>query len=108
MTLRNSGPDTLVLVSPGDVWRTPIVKWAVRDRQGRGLPPWAAGYCGNRSPLTGRDIFVLGPGEERNFTRGFPLDTFSSIEANIGSGSRTKTGPIYWVALPLARMIAKR
>src|SRR5262249_34952314 len=49
--LSNSGPDTLVLTRPGEIWRTPIVTWDVRTRDGMKLTPEIGGYCGNRNPV---------------------------------------------------------
>jgi hypothetical protein len=70
--LRNTGPDTVVLVLPGDVHRTPILRWAVRTRDGRKVPPEPVAYCGNRSPLQRRAIVTLAPGEAHDLSLGFP------------------------------------
>jgi len=74
VTLRNSGPDTVVLVSPGDVWRTPLIKWTVWTADGMRAAPVTGGYCGNRGPLTEAAIFTLGPGQSRRFRLGFPAE----------------------------------
>jgi len=72
VTLRNTGPDTLVLLRPGSVFVTPIVTWIVRTRDGRRLSPETVGYCGNRGPLTQDVLFSLAPGDSQRLTLSFP------------------------------------
>jgi len=65
-----------VLVLPGDVWRTPILKWIIRDQDGvppRFMPP---GYCGNRNVLMMSALCVLAPGGTRRMTLAFPFGQY--------------------------------
>jgi len=74
VALRNNGPDTLVLVLPGAVGRTPILGWTVRTSDGLELAPATAAQSEHRSALISEDIFELAPGQSRQFELRFPTE----------------------------------
>jgi hypothetical protein len=76
ITLRNDGPNKVVLVMPGegsDVGaRTPVIDWEIRDKAGNLLRRDGTSFCGNRHELRSESIFDLAPHEERSFKYAFP------------------------------------
>lgn len=81
VALRNTGPDTLVLVLPGggsfEKRRTPILRWEIRDSGGRSASLRPFFSCGNINPLGADEVFELAPGKNRKFTVYLPLDLYA-------------------------------
>jgi hypothetical protein len=79
VTITNRGPTLVTLVQPGDGsecgWRTPIVGWSIlpaadaKATHPDGMPKREVfGRCGNRNPLSPKELFSLRPGETKAIT----------------------------------------
>jgi hypothetical protein len=81
ITIRNVGPQPLLLVQPGDgsdsALRTPIVTWSVRDASGPVVQKLTRDDNGINHLEPG-DVFRLQPGESRTLSEWIPPIVFSS------------------------------
>jgi len=78
ISIRNDGPDTLVLVAPdGKEMRTPRTSWEAWNQNGVSVDPLPIAYLdADTSPLQQRDVMDLRPGQEYRMTWAFPADRF--------------------------------
>jgi len=78
ISIRNDGPDTLVLVAPdGKEMRTPRTSWEAWNQNGIPVDPLPIAYLdADTSPLQQRDVMDLRPGQEYRMTWAFPADRF--------------------------------
>lgn len=76
VTLRNTDPDTVTLVLPGDGSffgrRTPLMDWDIRLPGGARLERVPVLRCGNINPLIAEEVFRLPPGGLRTFRTAVP------------------------------------
>jgi hypothetical protein len=89
VTITNRGPTPVTLVQPGDGsecgWRTPIIGWSIlpanedKATHPDGMPKLVGLVrCGNRNPLSPKELFVLRPGETKALNEWVGL--FSPLE----------------------------
>jgi hypothetical protein len=78
ISIRNEGPDTLVLVDPEpEGLRTAIIQWEAWDSNGSPVPSLPVIWLGaSLRGLEQRDVIELLPGQVWKFTWTFPADEF--------------------------------
>src|SRR6266850_3960972 len=106
VALRNTGPDTLVLVLPGDgsfeKRRTPVLRWEIRDSGGKPASPRPFFACGNINPLGADEVFELSPGKSRRFVVYLPLELYGLEGGPYRIRLTYENSPgMRWAGLPL-------